>query len=115
MANFGRALGANLKLWGIQMRRATHFLTIADADADADAGLVALIPPVSVTGLPFFKSDLSSLMPPFISDRQADEEYQILANSWRYSSAFTNRIFFAMVDFDEGADVFQMVRSFWCL
>lgn len=41
--------------------------------------------------------------------RQADEEYQILANSWRYSSAFTNRIFFAMVDFDEGSDVFQMV------
>ncbi|KAG8504981.1 Magnesium transporter protein 1, partial [Galemys pyrenaicus] len=38
---------------------------------------------------------------------QADEEFQILANSWRYSSAFTNRIFFAMVDFDEGSDVFQ--------
>lgn len=109
MANFGRALGANLKLCRIQMRRATHFLTIANAGA----GLMALIPSVSVAGLPFFKSDLSSLMPPFISDRQADEEYQILANSWRYSSAFTNRIFFAMVDFDEGADVFQMVRSFW--
>lgn len=44
--------------------------------------------------------------------RQADEEYQILANSWRYSSAFTNKIFFAMVDFDEGSDVFQMVMSF---
>lgn len=41
--------------------------------------------------------------------RQADEEYQILANSWRYSSAFTNRVFFASVDFDEGSDVFQMV------
>uniref|UniRef100_A0AC11D3Q4 Magnesium transporter 1 n=1 Tax=Ovis aries TaxID=9940 RepID=A0AC11D3Q4_SHEEP len=40
--------------------------------------------------------------------KQADEEFQILANSWRYSSAFTNRIFFAMVDFDEGSDVFQM-------
>ena len=46
-----------------------------------------------------------------IACRQADEEFQILANSWRYSSAFTNRIFFAMVDFDEGSDVFQMVRS----
>lgn len=45
--------------------------------------------------------------------RQADEEYQILANSWRYSSAFTNKIFFAMVDFDEGSDVFQMVMSFF--
>lgn len=44
--------------------------------------------------------------------RQADEEYQILANSWRYSSAFTNKIFFAMVDFDEGSDVFQMVMFF---
>ncbi|KAF3816159.1 hypothetical protein GH733_014748 [Mirounga leonina] len=44
--------------------------------------------------------------------KQADEEFQILANSWRYSSAFTNRIFFAMVDFDEGSDVFQMVRGF---
>ncbi|TSL89847.1 Magnesium transporter protein 1 [Bagarius yarrelli] len=42
--------------------------------------------------------------------RQADEEYQILANSWRYSNAFTNKIFFAMVDFDEGADVFQMLN-----
>ncbi|XP_032330429.1 dolichyl-diphosphooligosaccharide--protein glycosyltransferase subunit MAGT1 isoform X2 [Vicugna pacos] len=42
--------------------------------------------------------------------KQADEEFQILANSWRYSSAFTNRIFFAMVDFDEGSDVFQMIR-----
>ncbi|XP_054937655.1 dolichyl-diphosphooligosaccharide--protein glycosyltransferase subunit MAGT1 isoform X1 [Physeter macrocephalus] len=42
--------------------------------------------------------------------KQADEEFQILANSWRYSSAFTNRIFFAMVDFDEGSDVFQMLN-----
>ncbi|KAG5852172.1 magnesium transporter protein 1 isoform X1 [Anguilla rostrata] len=42
--------------------------------------------------------------------RQADEEYQILANSWRYSSAFTNKIFFATVDFDEGSDVFQMLN-----
>ncbi|KAG8583508.1 hypothetical protein GDO81_008447 [Engystomops pustulosus] len=42
--------------------------------------------------------------------KQADEEYQILANSWRYSNAFTNRIFFAMVDFDEGSDVFQMLN-----
>uniref|UniRef100_A0A673NL18 Dolichyl-diphosphooligosaccharide--protein glycosyltransferase subunit MAGT1 n=1 Tax=Sinocyclocheilus rhinocerous TaxID=307959 RepID=A0A673NL18_9TELE len=42
--------------------------------------------------------------------KQADEEYQILANSWRYSNAFTNRIFFATVDFDEGSDVFQMLN-----
>ncbi|XP_017669827.1 PREDICTED: magnesium transporter protein 1 [Lepidothrix coronata] len=44
--------------------------------------------------------------------KQADEEYQILANSWRYSSAFTNKIFFAMVDFDEGSDVFQMLQNY---
>ncbi|MEQ2274157.1 Magnesium transporter protein 1 [Xenotaenia resolanae] len=43
--------------------------------------------------------------------RQADEEFHVLANSWHYSSAFTNRIFFASVDFDEGSDVFQMVRQ----
>nr|XP_046152718.1 magnesium transporter protein 1-like [Oncorhynchus gorbuscha] len=42
--------------------------------------------------------------------KQADEEYQILANSWRYSSAFTNKVFFATVDFDEGSDVFQMLN-----
>ncbi|XP_029627966.1 dolichyl-diphosphooligosaccharide--protein glycosyltransferase subunit MAGT1 [Salmo trutta] len=42
--------------------------------------------------------------------KQADEEYQILANSWRYSSAFTNKVFFAAVDFDEGSDVFQMLN-----
>ncbi|XP_028445069.1 dolichyl-diphosphooligosaccharide--protein glycosyltransferase subunit MAGT1 isoform X2 [Perca flavescens] len=41
--------------------------------------------------------------------RQADEEFQVLANSWRYSSAFTNKVFFASVDFDEGSDVFQML------
>uniref|UniRef100_W5N8B8 Dolichyl-diphosphooligosaccharide--protein glycosyltransferase subunit MAGT1 n=1 Tax=Lepisosteus oculatus TaxID=7918 RepID=W5N8B8_LEPOC len=42
--------------------------------------------------------------------KQADEEYQILANSWRYSSAFTNKIFFATVDFDDGSDVFHMLN-----
>ncbi|XP_028923437.1 magnesium transporter protein 1 [Ornithorhynchus anatinus] len=42
--------------------------------------------------------------------KQADEEYQILAHSWRFSSAFTNKIFFAMVDFDEGSDVFQLLN-----
>ncbi|XP_043982741.1 magnesium transporter protein 1-like isoform X3 [Gambusia affinis] len=42
--------------------------------------------------------------------KQADEEFHVLANSWHYSSAFTNRIFFASVDFDEGSDVFQMLN-----
>lgn len=108
VAKIGRALGANLKLRGIQIRLATHFLIIANAGAT----FVALIPGY-MTGLTSMKSYLFSLMLSLICDRQADEEYQILANSWRFSSAFTNRIFFAMVDFDEGADVFQMVRSVW--
>jgi hypothetical protein len=41
--------------------------------------------------------------------RQAQDEFQIVAQSYRYSSAFTNRVFFAMVDFDDGSDVFQYV------
>lgn len=44
--------------------------------------------------------------------RQANEEYQVLANSWRYSSAFSNKLFFTVVDYDEGADVFQQVTRF---
>lgn len=47
------------------------------------------------------------------SYRQANEEYQVLANSWRYSSAFSNKLFFTVVDYDEGADVFQQVTSFY--
>lgn len=39
--------------------------------------------------------------------RQAHDEYLILANSYRYSQAYSNNLFFAMVDFDEGSDVFQ--------
>lgn len=45
-----------------------------------------------------------------LSHRQANEEYQVLANSWRYSSAFSNKLFFTVVDYDEGADVFQQVN-----
>ncbi|CAF1212756.1 unnamed protein product, partial [Didymodactylos carnosus] len=41
--------------------------------------------------------------------KQAHDEFQIVAQSWRYSSAFSNKIFFAMVDFDEGSEVFQYV------
>uniref|UniRef100_A0A8C4N1Z0 Tumor suppressor candidate 3 n=1 Tax=Eptatretus burgeri TaxID=7764 RepID=A0A8C4N1Z0_EPTBU len=44
--------------------------------------------------------------------RHASEEMQILANSWRYSGSFSSRLFFAMVDFDEGPDVFQQLRVF---
>lgn len=48
---------------------------------------------------------------PIVFIRQANEEYQILANSWRYSSAFCNKLFFSMVDYDEGTDVFQQVKE----
>lgn len=54
----------------------------------------------------FIYSRLSFLLP----CRQANEEYQVLANSWRYSSAFSNKLFFTVVDYDEGADVFQQVK-----
>jgi len=42
--------------------------------------------------------------------RHANDEYTIVANSFRYSQGYSNRLFFAMVDFDEGSDVFQMMR-----
>ncbi|XP_074604193.1 oligosaccharide transferase gamma subunit [Brevipalpus obovatus] len=40
--------------------------------------------------------------------RMAMDEYSIVANSFRYSP-YTNKLFFGMVDFDEGSDVFQML------
>jgi oligosaccharyltransferase complex subunit gamma len=43
-------------------------------------------------------------------NRPANEEYTILAQSWRYSVQFTNKLFFAMVDFDDAPDVFKMVK-----
>lgn len=42
--------------------------------------------------------------------RQAADEYTIVANSYRFSQSYTNKLFFAMVDFDEGSDVFQLLR-----
>ncbi|KAK4887222.1 hypothetical protein RN001_003493 [Aquatica leii] len=42
--------------------------------------------------------------------RHAHDEFTIVANSFRYSQAYSNKLFFAMVDFDEGSDVFQMLR-----
>jgi len=41
--------------------------------------------------------------------RQANDEFTILANSWRYSQQYSNRLYFAMVDYDEGSDVFSGV------
>jgi len=44
--------------------------------------------------------------------KQASDEYHLVANSYRYSPAggSPNKLFFAMVDFDEGPDVFQMMN-----
>ncbi|CAL1263705.1 unnamed protein product [Larinioides sclopetarius] len=39
--------------------------------------------------------------------RHAYDEYQLVANSWRYSPVNTNKLFFGMVDFDEGPDIFS--------
>lgn len=41
--------------------------------------------------------------------RQASNEFTIVANSARYNPSQSTKLFFAMVDFDEGSDVFQMV------
>lgn len=56
--------------------------------------------------LKLFSDDESN----YIVCRQANDEFTIVANSWRYSQ--TNKLFFAMVDFDEGSDVFQQVLNF---
>ncbi|XP_041357228.1 tumor suppressor candidate 3-like [Gigantopelta aegis] len=42
--------------------------------------------------------------------KQANEEFNILAHSWRYSQQYSNRLFFIMVDYDEGPDVFQSLK-----
>ena len=47
-------------------------------------------------------------------NREANNEFTILANSWRYSQQYSNKVFFAVVDFDEGADVFNAVRVLIC-
>merc|ERR1712110_748298 len=43
--------------------------------------------------------------------KEAMDEYTVVANSFRYSPAFaSNEVFLAMVDFDEGPDVFQLMK-----
>ncbi|XP_077297336.1 oligosaccharide transferase gamma subunit [Arctopsyche grandis] len=42
--------------------------------------------------------------------RHVHDEFTIVANSFRYSQAYSNQLFFAMVDFDEGSDIFQALR-----
>ena len=48
--------------------------------------------------------------------KQAHEEYQLVANSWRYSQQYSSKLFFAMVDFDEGPGKSSLLkRSLWRL
>jgi len=42
--------------------------------------------------------------------KHALEEYQIVANSFRYQQQYTDKLFFALVDFDEAQDVFQQLK-----
>lgn len=42
--------------------------------------------------------------------KHAADEYQLVGNSWRYSQSFSNKLFFAVVDFDEGSEVFQSLQ-----
>lgn len=42
--------------------------------------------------------------------RHANDEFTIVANSYRFSPVYSNKMFFAVVDFDDASDVFQMLR-----
>jgi len=42
--------------------------------------------------------------------RHASEEFQIVANSFRYSQTYSTKLFFGLVDYDEGPDVFQSLK-----
>ena len=41
--------------------------------------------------------------------QEASDEFTILANSYRFSAVYSNSLFFGMVDFDDGSEVFQSV------
>lgn len=40
----------------------------------------------------------------------AGEEYKILANSYRFSQSYSSKMFFGLVDYDDGGDIFQMMK-----
>lgn len=40
----------------------------------------------------------------------ARDEFTILANSYRFSQTFSNRLFLVMIDFEEGLDVFRFLK-----
>ena len=41
--------------------------------------------------------------------QEASDEFTILANSFRFSSMYSHNLFFGVVDFDDGSEVFQSV------
>jgi len=55
---------------------------------------------------------LSKIMNNRILKRPADNEYQIIAQSWRYSGQFSNKLFFAMVDFDDAPGEYILMIFF---
>lgn len=42
--------------------------------------------------------------------KPAHDEYIVLAESYRYSNAFSEKLFFSMVDFDDDPELFQMFK-----
>lgn len=40
----------------------------------------------------------------------AHDDFVVLAESYRYSETFSNKLFFGMVDFDEGQEIFQQMK-----
>lgn len=46
---------------------------------------------------------------------QAYDEYEIVANSYRYSYLYSKQIYFTLADFDEASDVFNAVSFFLLL
>jgi len=42
--------------------------------------------------------------------RQASDEFNLVANSYRYSPFYSSKLFFAMVDFDDGTEAFQSMN-----
>lgn len=45
----------------------------------------------------------------FFLFRPAHDDFVVLAESYRYSQIFSDKLFFGMVDFDEGQEIFQQV------
>jgi len=41
---------------------------------------------------------------------QASEEFSLVASSYRYSQFYSSKLFFAMIDFDDGAEAFQSMN-----